>query len=325
MNMLVNLEQIVTSEKPIRTTWSEEEMQQLTESIKQWGVIQAVKLRPLDDDYYEIVDGHRRIEAARRAGLEYIEATIEGMDDQTALIQSLIANVQREDMSPLDKACGLQSIQKVTGWSNMEIQRRGIMNNMTVSRLLSLLEEPPEIQSMLSQPRVDNELSYRHINEVSKTIENDDDKIGILQKAANEGMTREHTLKVAEAVKVADELGDEDAKQALLQKPYAEKYHDPVRVREHLESAKEDGRRSASYTTKPMPEVVDEWELLYEASDVLDGINDLINAIPDYVKVAEIGKLSPEGQRFLSRKIGMLIVSLTNFQSKIDNGEYNNE
>ena len=81
--MQVNLEEITASEKPIRTSWSEEEMLQLVDSIKQWGVIQPVKLRPihespLDDHLYEIVDGARRVEASRRAGLEYIEASIEG-------------------------------------------------------------------------------------------------------------------------------------------------------------------------------------------------------------------------------------------------------
>lgn len=322
--MQVNLEQIVQAENPIRTVWSEEEMKQLVDSIKQWGVIQAVKLRPLDDGFYEIVDGARRVEAARRAGLETIEATIEGMDDQTALIQSLIANVQREDMLPLDKARGLKTIHTVTGFSYREMARRGIMPRSTIRFYVSLLDEPEEIQSMVEGGQ-SLTTTLDHLDRIRAVGLDDDDKIAILKKASSEQINQSNIRKVAEAVKVADELGDEDAKQALLEKEYSPTYHNPERVRDHLQSAKEDGRKSASYTTKPpeLPEV-DEWEVLFEAADVMDGINDLINRVPDFEKVAEIGKLSPEGQRFLSHRIGKLLHLLVDFRSKIDNGEYDN-
>jgi ParB/RepB/Spo0J family partition protein len=365
--MQVNLEQIVASDKPIRTTWSEEEMQQLVESIKQWGVIQAVKLRPLggaepckthgyefnfdclrcdsiEDELrlnnailepfgypmwaFEIVDGHRRIEASRRAGLEYIEATIEGMDDQTALIQSLIANVHREGNTPIDTGNALRAIKEQTGWVDAEIARQCSKSHDWVMNHLALVEKDDiAIQSKLYPGRSDDkQLSEHHARAIRKVEIPVEEKVQILEKAQEEDLGWAKTGRIAEAVKVADDYGDNEAKAALLEREYSPTYHDPERVRDHLQGAKEDNRKSMSYTTKPpaMPQVVDEWEVLDEAADVMDGINDLINRVPNFVQVAEIGKLSPEGQRFLSRRIGILIVALSNFQTKIDNGEYDN-
>ena len=106
----IQLSDIVNSTQPIRSSYDEKEMERLVQSIQHYGVIQPIKVRPNGQDTYEMVDGHRRVEASRRAGLDDIEAFVEGVDDKTALIQSLIANVQREDMSDLDKGYALKAI-----------------------------------------------------------------------------------------------------------------------------------------------------------------------------------------------------------------------
>jgi ParB/RepB/Spo0J family partition protein len=378
--MQVNLEQIVASDKPIRTTWSEEEMQQLVESIKQWGVIQAVKLRPLggaepcpshgfDYDYdcrvcehksdniepdfiweaeapydhietetgamqivtggamFEIVDGHRRIEASRRAGLEYIDATIEGMDDQTALIQSLIANVQREDMLPIDKGKSLYELKEMSKWTKTQIAKSCSKHVTWVTQYLSLYQDTLDsrvIHELIENP--DLPVKMMHYEEVVNKVKDRTTKEALLEKVVRDNMNRYDTRKVAEAVKVADDYGDEEAKAALLRTPYdaTSDYHEPEVVRDRLEIDRELHTNSAVYRAqenKPPP--LDEWKEYPLANVILKTITRWNEEeVPSFVKSAELGNLSPEGQRFLARRVGRLIVTLSNWQNKLENEEY---
>ncbi len=336
--MQVNLNQIVASDKPIRTTWSEEEMVQLVDSIKQWGVIQPVKLRPLGDDpmmplsdqQFEIVDGHRRVEASHRAGLEFIEASTEDMDDQTALIQSLIANVQREDNPPLDTANALQAIKDSTEWTDYTIAKKIGKSKNWVTRHLALLKETEQVQRLIDQSLTERPLTPEHINRTSYIISDIEDKMGVLNKAQSEELSPKLTRQVAEAVKMAGDLGDQRAKEALIAEPYSTLMHDPEIVRErHARFAK---------TTIPDPMYIrtdkerksfaqqqqSEWDRLPEAQTVLNYINKWHNeTVPKFIKAAVIGKLSPEGKQFLARRVARLSIQLTNWQHQLENEETN--
>ena len=111
---MLNIDLIQPSPNPIRKTWDDDKMDELAQSIKEQGLIVPVKVRPTDNAHYEVVYGHRRVEACRRAGLDKVEAIIEGMDDTDTLIQALIENVQREDMNPIDKGKALVRLQEQT-------------------------------------------------------------------------------------------------------------------------------------------------------------------------------------------------------------------
>jgi ParB family chromosome partitioning protein len=77
-------------------------MVDLTASVKEHGVLQPILVRPLSDGRYQLIAGERRWRAARGAGLDSIPALIEDIDDETALEISVIENLQREDLSPMD-------------------------------------------------------------------------------------------------------------------------------------------------------------------------------------------------------------------------------
>jgi ParB family chromosome partitioning protein len=149
--MKVKLRDIVPSARPVRLAKDTVKMEELTRSVKEQGMIAPIKVRPAGGRY-EVVYGHRRVEAARRAGLEEIEALIEEMDDTRALVEALVENIQREDMKPLDTARALRMLMDETGWSQREVERRGIVSQARVSQLLALLEEPEEIQAVLDNP-----------------------------------------------------------------------------------------------------------------------------------------------------------------------------
>lgn len=340
--MQVNLEQIVANEKPIRTTWSEEEMQQLMESIKQWGVIQPVKLRPILDDMFEIVDGHRRVEASRRAGMEYIEASIEGMDDQTALIQSLIANIQREDMSPPDIGHGLFRLREFyessdgIEYTDYMLAKKVGKSHKFVEEHLQYARETQKVQDMMRISHDSNRysgISKEHVSLINRVGIDEDTKIAILEKAHNEisesaakkhGLTFKETVMVAEAVKVADELGDTRAKEALIAEPYSPFMHDPEIVRKRHERFKNTNIPDPMYIRTDnkrsfVEQQQNEWERLPEAKMVLDYIkkwNDKL--VPDFMKASEVGKLSPEGKLFLARRVKQFIATLEKWHSELE-------
>ena len=378
--MEVILDQIVASTQPIRTHWDEDEMQQLTESVKQWGVIQAVKLRPVGDvdqcyihgyDYYgedhldydepchecakilrnidttsaymdedrddqypvgimfEIVDGHRRVEASRRADKKVIEATIEGMDDQTALTQSLIANVQREDMNDVDKAHALSKLKQVMGWSIAEMSRMGIMSERNIHLILPLARDSLDIQQLVNPPdREDYPLTSRHVSEIRPIITSEPDKIAILRKARDEQYSHKTTRKVAEAIKAAGD--DERAKEALLAEPYSPLMHDPEIVKERAKRFAGTGIPDPMYIkpkdperTSALREQQSEWDRLPQAQMVIDYIKQWEKLLKDFRSAGDIGKLSPEGRRFVVRRLAEFASRIADWKLSIE--EMDNE
>ncbi len=157
--MNIELSQIKPSPKPIRTTWDEDKMNELAQSIKEQGLIVPIKVRPADEDaevgydedvMYEIVYGHRRLEAMRIAGFTETDAIVEGVDDDTALLQQIIENELNEEVPAIDRANGFNRGVKQLG-SVAELSRQTGINELTIRDSLRLLREPIEIQTMVTR------------------------------------------------------------------------------------------------------------------------------------------------------------------------------
>jgi ParB family chromosome partitioning protein len=296
--MKIKLSEIKPSSKPIRTSWDEDKMNELAQSIKEQGLIVPVKVRP-QNGRYELVYGHRRVEAARRAGLTEVETIVEGMDDPDAIIQALIENVQREDMTSLDKAKALKLIKELTSWSNHEIERRGIYNRGYVIQLLQLLHEPEDVQEMIGG-FTETPTTEGHIRYIRRTGIRNEDKKPILEKAAKEGLTQEQTGKIAETIAATK---DPKMREKLIKAPYSPYTHDP-------EYAKERAERYGAHDpaaldkTAPPDEV---WRLTVEVSMLLNFIKKSREMYEEAVKMDEIGKFAPEARPFIAQKLRRLV------------------
>jgi len=193
--MQIELSKIKSAPKPIRSTQDPEKLEELTTSIGEYGLLQAIKVRPVGDTF-EVVFGHRRVEASRRMGLKYIEAVVEDLNDSTAMIHALIENAVREDLGSLDKARALKALQDETGWNAVHIASQGFMGAEHVRRLLALLEEPEEVQQLMAEPSqkrargpFSKPITERHIRAVRRIDLPKEQHIQVLQKAAKEGLT----------------------------------------------------------------------------------------------------------------------------------------
>lgn len=126
-----------------------DELEDLANSIRHQGVLQPILVRPISEDRYEIIAGERRWRASQIAGLDNIPAMIMKLDDQTTLAISLIENLQREDLNPVEEAMGLQRLVDEFDLTHQQIAEQVGKSRAQVSNLLRLLGLPAEIKLML--------------------------------------------------------------------------------------------------------------------------------------------------------------------------------
>jgi ParB/RepB/Spo0J family partition protein len=307
--MQIALSLIQNSPTPVRTTWDEDKLNELAQSLKEQGLIQPIKVRPLGDEY-EIVYGHRRVEAARRAGFELIDATVEGMDDQQALIQALIENLQREDMTAMDTARALKALKEVTRWNNREIAERGIMAVAHTSRLLSLLDQPVEIQKMLQDDP--QGITERHVREVREVVSDDALKVAVLRKAQEEQLSSAQVRRVAESVAAAP---GEHAKQVLIDQPYSQLYHDPDFIKDRADTF---GAHDPIYSNTQRSHLNEDWKATPEVSNVIALMRSWMGSLTEFRKADELGKMSPEARGFVGRRVRQFAEALLEWADKLE-------
>ena len=122
-----------------RTNMDQVALAELAESIKAQGVMQPILVRPISDDQYEIIAGERRWRAAQLAGLNEVPALIRKVADESALAMSLIENIQRENLNPLEEAMGIQRLINEFGMTHQTAGEALGNSRSTISNLLRLL------------------------------------------------------------------------------------------------------------------------------------------------------------------------------------------
>jgi ParB family chromosome partitioning protein len=128
---------------------------ELAESIKSQGVMQPILVRPLTAGRFEIIAGERRWRAARMAGLTSVPALVKEIPDQQALAASLIENIQREDLNPLEEATGIQRLTQEFGLTHQAIAETLGRSRAAVTNLLRLLDLAPPVRELLAEGHID--------------------------------------------------------------------------------------------------------------------------------------------------------------------------
>ncbi|HEY8084294.1 MAG TPA: ParB/RepB/Spo0J family partition protein, partial [Methylophilaceae bacterium] len=142
-----------------RTQMDQESLTQLADSIKAQGVMQPIVVRMLPGsgipEKYEIIAGERRWRAAQLAGLSEISALVRDIADEAALAMSLIENIQREDLNPLEEANGIQRLINEFGMTHQTAAEAVGRSRSAVTNLLRLQSLHANVQQMLMQNRID--------------------------------------------------------------------------------------------------------------------------------------------------------------------------
>lgn len=136
-----------------RTHFDEAAIAELAASIREQGVVQPVVVRRVGKQY-ELVVGERRLRAARQAGLEALPAVVRELSDEEAAKITLIENIQREDLNPIDEAQALRHLAKQLGQTHEQVADQVGRARATVTNLLRLLELHPDVQQLVREGRL---------------------------------------------------------------------------------------------------------------------------------------------------------------------------
>lgn len=149
----IPLNQLRPSPYQPRTQFDDQTIESLAASLKERGAIQPVLVRRVDGQY-ELVAGERRLRAARAAGLESLPAIVRELSDDEAATMTLIENIQREDLNPIDEAHALRGLADRLHQTHEQIAERVGRARATVTNLIRLLELCPEVQQLVRDGRI---------------------------------------------------------------------------------------------------------------------------------------------------------------------------
>ncbi len=146
---LVPIEQIARNPRNPRRQFNEADLQDLSSSIRQHGIVQPVVAR-MRGDRYELIAGERRWRAAQLAGLVEIPVIVRDVDDRTALEIAIVENVQRADLNPLEEALGYDQLIAEHGYTQNDLGEIIGKSRSHVANSLRLLKLPEPVRDMLS-------------------------------------------------------------------------------------------------------------------------------------------------------------------------------
>lgn len=147
--------------KQVRTEFEDSSIEGLSTSLRELGQLVPLIIYP-EGDGYIIEDGERRCRAAKAAGLVSLKAIVKGVkhDEGEVLMRQLVVNCQREDLSPIEKARGLEQLITLSGGNASKVAQKCGIPKATISQLLKLLTLDPSIQAKVNSGEIPRSMAY---------------------------------------------------------------------------------------------------------------------------------------------------------------------
>lgn len=146
---LLKLDRLTPGRYQPRTRMDEGSLAELAQSIKSQGLMQPVLVRPTGQGGFEIIAGERRVRAARLAGLDEVPVLVRDVPDEAAAVMSLVENIQREDLNPLEEAQGLQRLIDEFRLTHDQAAQAVGRSRSAASNLMRLLNLSEPVQKLL--------------------------------------------------------------------------------------------------------------------------------------------------------------------------------
>jgi ParB/RepB/Spo0J family partition protein len=147
---VIPIDRIESNPEQPRLAFDESTLEELAASIREHGVLQPILVRPVDENRFQLIAGERRWRASKIAGHPTIPALVEDIDDETALEISIIENLQREDISPLDEAAMYDRMIRDHGYSIRKLAEKLGKDKGYLENRLRLADAPPEVRELVS-------------------------------------------------------------------------------------------------------------------------------------------------------------------------------
>lgn len=151
----VDIDKIKANPNQPRREFDAEALEELSESIRQIGIIQPITLRKMEDGTYQIIAGERRFRASQMAGLESIPAYIRTADDEKMMQMALVENIQREDLNAIEIALAYQNLIEQYDLTQDALSEKVGKKRATIANYLRLLKLPAQVQMALQKREMD--------------------------------------------------------------------------------------------------------------------------------------------------------------------------
>lgn len=182
---------IVTNPDQPRKSFDETQLSELSDSIKQNGVLQPILVRKKGEKY-EIVAGERRYQASKLAGLKEIPAIVRDIDDAEVFQLALIENLQRSDLTPIEEARGYRQLLDTKGLTQEGLAKILSKSRSAIANTLRLMDLPQEIQDMMEE----GQITAGHARAIL-AVPTEEGRIKLAQKVVAENLTVRQTENLA--------------------------------------------------------------------------------------------------------------------------------
>lgn len=174
-----------------RRHFDDAELTDLSQSIREHGLVQPVIVRSVEGGTYELIAGERRWRAAQKAGLTTVPAIIRDVDDRVALELAIVENVQRADLNPVEEALGYQQLMDEHGYTQADLGNVIGKSRSHVANTLRLLKLPPVIHDLIN----DGSLTAGH----ARALVTVDDPAALAKRIVEQGLSVRQTEALAQA------------------------------------------------------------------------------------------------------------------------------
>ena len=190
---LLPIEKIIANPEQPRKVFKKEELEELSNSIKDYGVLQPILVRRMEQGIYSIIAGERRYRASCQAGLTEIPAIIQNLEEEQAALIALVENVQREDLNYIEEAKAYKKLMDDFKLTQAEIAQKVGKQQSTISNKIRLLTLPEDILELLTV----HGLTERHARALLR-IEEENNRRKIIDRIVKNNLNVKQTEKLIE-------------------------------------------------------------------------------------------------------------------------------
>lgn len=194
----MDIEKIVPNPNQPRTHFNESQLEELSESIRENGVLQPLLVRKKGSSY-EIIAGERRYQASKIAGLKKLPVIVKDVDDQKMLELALIENLQRSDLNPIEEARGYKQLIKSSGMTQEALSKAVSKSRSAITNSLRLLDLPEQVQDLL----FDGKLTAGHARAIL-AVPFEEARVKLAEKVVAEGLSVRATENLAPLFSVGE-------------------------------------------------------------------------------------------------------------------------
>jgi len=260
---LININEIEPNTGQPRKNFEEDTLQELADSIKQYGVIQPLILQK-KGKYYSIIAGERRWRAARIAGLKKVPAIIKEYTPQESMEIALIENIQRQDLNPIEEAMAYQNLIKEFNLKQDEVAERVSKSRVTITNSMRLLKLDERVQQMIT----DSMISTGH-GRALLSIEDKDTQYQIAMKVFDEKLSVREIEKLVKKILENKPVKEEIAvtkEDSFIYRNIEEKMKKIIGTKVSIKrKAKDKGKIEIEYySTDELERIIEMFEALHE-------------------------------------------------------------